>query len=459
MGLTASFWVSCKKYLAAPQNSQESLLTTVAECQLLLNNYTTMNTGYPSDGEASADNYFVAGTVFKALSSEDQQIYTWLPGAIRAQSGPQWVNSYQVVVNSNLVLEALNGINPASDPSYNSVKGQALFFRAYAFYQIAQLYCKPYTKATAAQDPGIPIRLSSDINAKSLRGTVQQTYDQITSDLQAAVNLLPVASPVASTPNKAAAYSFLARTYLAMADYTDAGNAANQCLQLQNALIDYNTISKISTVPFSRFNKEVIFQSVMAGSSVLVVNNVSVSNNNLLNPQNARIDSSLYVSYDNNDLRKRIFFKGNTGANAGTFKFTGNYDGTPSAILFNGIATDEMYLDRAECYARAGNTASAMADLNALLTTRYATGTFTGLTAADANDALSKILTERRKELLFRGLRWTDLRRLNLSSTSQSTLTRTVTGQTYTLPPNDPRYELLLPADVIANSTMPQNPR
>jgi hypothetical protein len=104
------------------------------------------------------------------------------------------------------VLEALTKIGSGSDTaSYNFVKGQALFFRAYAFYQVAQLYCKPYDKTTSSQDPGIPLRSSSDINTKSQRGTVEDTYAQIVRDVQTAANLLPSTSGIASTPNKAAA--------------------------------------------------------------------------------------------------------------------------------------------------------------------------------------------------------------------------------------------------------------
>jgi hypothetical protein len=452
--------LSCKKFLEAPQQSSETLLTSVADCQLLLDYYSTMNIKYPSDGEASTDDYFISDTRYNSLAADDRQIYSWAADAQRPTSSPQWQAPYTVVLNSNLVLEALNKIDPGTDPtSFNTVKGEALFFRAYAFYMVAQQYCKPYNTGTAAQDPGIPIRTSSDISVKSSRGTVKQTYDQITGDLQTAISLLPATSLVASRPNKAAAYAFLARAYLSMSDYTDAGTAANQALQLQNSLMDFNSISQSSTTPFSRFNKEVIFQSGVSGYGYALISGSYAIDNQDLSPSIASADSNLYKTYADNDLRKSIFFKANAGTPV-SYKYTGNYDQeTYNPSMFDGLATDEMYLIRAECYARAANATSAMTDLNTLLVTRWASGTYVPMTAANAADALAKILIERRKELIFRGLRWSDLRRLNMISSTQQTLTRVISGQTYTLPPNDPRYVLLLPADVIANSTMAQNPR
>ncbi len=116
-----------------------------------------------------------------------------------------------------------------------------------------------------------------------------------------------------------------------------------------------------------------------------------------------------------------------------------------------------MYLIRSEAHARAGRVTEAMDDLNALMITRWNNSEpFPLFTATDQADALSKILTERRKELYGRGLRWMDIKRLNKEG-ANITLKRMINGQTYTLAPNADYYALPLPADIIKLTGIPQN--
>jgi tetratricopeptide (TPR) repeat protein len=446
---------SCKKYLDVNYNSRQGVVQTAADCQLLLDNYTVMNTGYPTDGEISADDYYVTQQSYEGsnFNAEDRAVYIWSTSVGRSSSTPNWKSPYQVVFYANLVLETVQKLQGGStDPvTLNTLKGSALFFRAYAFWNVAQLYTKAYSTGTA-NEPGIPLRMSSDIQEKSERGTIQQTYDRILQDLKDAVTLLPTISSIASRPNRAAAYAMLARTYLSMEDYPDALNAASATLQLNNQLMDYNTILQNPYTPFSpRFNKEVIFHSITQRSTVLQPGYDGSSNV-------AKIDSTLASSYEDNDLRSKIFIQNDLGD--GSFRFSGNYEPVfMYGDLFTGLAVDEIFLIRAECYARANNINAAMTDLNTLLSTRWATGTYVNMTASSADDGLTKILKERRKELLMRGLRWTDLRRLNKDSRFAKTLVRNINGNTYSLPPNDPRYTLLIPTEVINYSGLPQNSR
>ena len=451
---------SCKKFLDIERGNSSAIIKTVEDCQLLLDDYSKMNAGYPYDGEISADDYFVLDATLNAQGTavlpEEKSFYFWTPTAQRAVGEVNWLNAYQAIYNANLALDNLEKIRDEGGnlAEINPVKGSALFFRAFSFWQIAQLYAKPYSATTSAQDPGIPLRLKSDINDPSSRGTVLDTYNRIIQDLTDAANLLPNTSSIASRPNKAAAYAMLARTYLSMQDYPKALVNANAALQLKSTLLNYGVdVNIASPIPFPRFrNPEVIFHSSCARSNILAPGIATASV--------AKIDRTLAASYATNDLRRRIFLKPNLGAvHGGTFRFTGNYDGNTTSVFFNGLAVDELYLIRAECNARAGNTEVAMKALNDLLITRWDTSVdpYVDLTAANPDEALTKILEERRKELLMRGLRWSDLRRLN-----NIELVRRVDGNgaiTATLPINSSRYTLLIPADVINSGNIPQNAR
>ncbi|HEY6083417.1 MAG TPA: RagB/SusD family nutrient uptake outer membrane protein, partial [Chitinophagaceae bacterium] len=68
------------------------------------------------------------------------------------------------------------------------------------------------------------------------------------------------------------------------------------------------------------------------------------------------------------------------------------------------------------------------------------------------------ILVERRKELVFRTIRFTDIKRLNKEG-ADITQKRIIGGKTYILLPNDPRYALSIPENVIQAGGIPQNPQ
>lgn len=441
---------ACKKdWLSAKSDVSLVVPQTISDYQALLDNSSVMNKSTILD-QLSSDDYYVLYPFYQTLKPFEQNAYVWgRDNLFAGVTAIDWYYPYQAVFYSNVVLEGANGIKPqpAELDSWNNIKGSALFYRAYSFYHLTQIFTKPYDKATVNTDLGVPLRLTSDVKEKSERLPLQKTYDLIIGDLQTSIGLLPVTPQIKTRPSKAAAYSLLAKIYLDMGDYNNALVNANAALAINGKLINYNTLTASSTYPIARFNDEVIFDSFLLSVTTLI------------STSNTTVDSTLYKSYDINDLRKTIFFKpiANT---VNRYYFTGLYNGAPNAFgsIYGGIASDEMYLTRAECYARAGNKDAAMADINTLLSNRYKTGTFVSLVAATAQDALDLIVKERRKELLYRGCRFIDLRRLNKEPRYAVTLTRILNGQTYILAPNDPRYTRPIPDDIIASSGIQQNP-
>src|SRR3546814_17825031 len=71
---------------------------------------------------------------------------------------------------------------------------------------------------TINQQFGIPLRLNSDFNERSVRSTVGETYQQIIDDFRASAGVLPVTPTVKSRPSKPAAYGSLPKNYWIMQD-------------------------------------------------------------------------------------------------------------------------------------------------------------------------------------------------------------------------------------------------
>lgn len=440
--------LSCEKaFLEKKPDNALLVPVNLKDFQALLDNSNTVMNYAPFLSVYSTDDFYMTDNGFTSAPLDVQNSYIWAAEIFPPTATvTDWNRMYTQVFYANVVLDGLQDIKPEASlqTEYDQIKGSALFYRAFAFYQLAQQFALPYRVATAGGDLGIPIRLIGDVNKVSERGTLQKTYSQIIRDLKEALELLPAKGVFKTRPGKTAVLAMLARVYQTMEDHGRAGTYAAACLQLNNSLTDYNTLTVANARPFPPAlpdgNDEVLFYCIMVNSG--------------LTSALSGADPELYRSYSSNDLRKAAFFtdKGN-----GLINFKGSYTGT--ANIFAGLAIDEVYLIRAESYARAGQTAEAMQDLNTLLQKRWKRGTFVPLTALNPEDALKMVLTERRKELVYRNMRWTDLRRLNQDARFAVKLQRQVKGNNYQLLPNDLRYVFPIPANVIAAGSIEQNPR
>jgi len=444
---------SCKKqdnFLDVKSNKSDVTPKTLQDFQSILDNTQVMN-GYGSIlGLVGTDNIYIPDANLDGSAQTSRNSYLWLQDIYQGAIAFDWYYAYQEVEYANIVLDGLKSISNSEQPAiYNNIKGSALFYRAYAFYQLSQLYCKQFDSNSAAQDLGIPLRTSSDVNAKFTRATVKESYSQIINDLLAAEQLLPKVPLYKTRPSGPAADALLAKVYLSMSDYINGGIYADKALQVNASLLNYNNlvIGKANPFPtFQKGNPEVIFHAATYGLTE-VIGASSVK---------ARVDPALFESYENGDLRRAAFFVAD-GA-TGLYKFKGSYTATP--YNFCGIANDELILIRAECSARTGNLSSSLSDLNKLLQNRYTPSTFVAFSTTARTELISKIITERRKEMPYTGnIRWDDLKRLNMETSYAKTLNRTSHGVLYTLNINDPRYIYPLPNDEIQLNKLIQNAR
>ncbi|MBN8668691.1 MAG: RagB/SusD family nutrient uptake outer membrane protein [Chitinophagales bacterium] len=435
---------SCKKYLEEKPDKKLVELKTLDDLEALLDDNSLINKETtPGFGETSADDYFLQLSDYNSLTDFDKSLYTWRPAEYKFNN--DWAVGYLGIYSANYCLDYVDNIQrtPANLIQWDNVKGSALFHRAYRYLNLIWIYGKAYDQTTSQLDLGVVLRLNSDPSMPSVRASVKECYERVITDAKEAALFLPNTPQHVMRPSKAAAFGLLARAYLSMRMYDSAYKYSNQALQIKNDLLDFNdpSVDPFSMPPFQPFNKEIIFYTTQTQFYWPK------------NPYIALIDTLLYNSYDDNDLRKTAFFYENFGFHA----FQGTYSTDDIEDLFTGIATDELYLIRAECHARATpvRISDAMNDLNILLSKRWATGTFIPHTATNQQLALALVLTERRKELLMRGLRWIDIKRFNKEG-ADITLKR-IADQVYTLPPNDSRYALPIPKDIIDITGMPQN--
>src|SRR5690606_10504370 len=380
IALLGCCFLGCQHYLDIKPDKSMATPGTLKDLHRLLNNFDAFNSGFPGLGEETSDDVWLTDARWAALDEVERSNYCF--NNIETPVG-RWHSTYMAVVHSNIVLQGLIEIDEPSSATYQRahLEGGARFFRAHAYYQLAQVFAKHYNAATAGTELGIVLRRGTAIDEPLARATVAETYDAIITDLQQACQLLPPSVRTTNLPNKAAAYGLLSRTYLTMGQYELAGYYADSALMYHDVLLDYNELDAGSNSPFPRFHEETIHLSRMTSSSV--------------STSRAAISPVLLASYAPHDLRHALFFRRNTD---GTHRFKGSYDGSSGTTLFNGLSAAELYLTKAECLARKGQGEKALELMNRLLIHRWENGYFQPFTVDNTSDVLEFVLHERRKE-------------------------------------------------------------
>lgn len=448
MAVVVLLLTACMKdFLDIKRDKTQVIPVTLEDYRSVFENQ-AMNYNYPVMGEIGSDDYYITAQQWNALSDPVQRnAYIWADDVYQGGTGMDWNRSYERVLYANFVLEGVSEIaeTPANKVLRDEVIGAAHFFRGINFFLLAQLFCRQYDPTTAAGDLGIPLRTTSNINVQFQRASLADTYDQIIDDLKQAARLLPPVMSLNTRPYKAAALGMLANVYLQMGDYPTALGYADNALSLASDIIDYSEIDASLSLPFPQYgreNKEIVFFAMMNNASILA---------------NARltVDSVLYNSYDIHDLRGQAFFFDN----AGRITFKGHYSGS-NTFYFTGLTSPEFLLVRAECNAWLGNLTASVKDLNRLLSNRFEPQFFEPVSEDITQSQLLRlVLSERRKELIYRGRRWHDLKRFGDEPAFAKSLVRVLDGTKYTLPSTSPRWVWPLPPDVVNLGGLKQNDR
>ena len=447
----------CNDYLDIKPKG-EKIPKTVTDYETLLNYESVQKVSDTYPTYLTDDVYLpdvAQGTTTPGLNSVDQSIlnlYLFKKDVFgEAQDDGFWFASYNRIYYYNTVIDNIMDAEGPSEQQKHSIRAEALISRALEYLYLVNGYAKHYDVRTAETDPGVPLILDEDISKKDLvRASVKDVYAQIQSDLQAALPNLP-AQPKGNAfrASKAAGYGILAKMYLYMGNYAEALKAANAVLEMNNSLLDLKKYAVVK--PQSSIGRTNVPQDIDNPENIYIK----------FAPYVYGLSSKVFGSdelislFSEDDMRLQVYFTKNF-RNIPTDK----YVWAPYLRANLAVSSPEIYLIAAECEAREGSIERAIALINKLRDNRIKNNT--DIVATDRNDALQKVLEERRRELAMSGMvRYIDLKRLNQESQFAKTVTH-VTGEgTFSLEPNSPLYVLPIPAKVMRfnKNSMQQNER
>ncbi|RKW10353.1 MAG: RagB/SusD family nutrient uptake outer membrane protein [Capnocytophaga sp.] len=248
----------CNKQLDELPDNQVRIDSPEKVRKLLVNAY-PLASGFILN-EFSSDNIGDGGSLLKYESRFNGEIANW--ETINEYSNSEglyyvWQYHYQAINHANTALEAIDKLG--NTPELQAARGEALVARAYAHFELVNLFGKPYNRSTSASDPGIPYMLApeTELNKKYERTSVAKVYQQIDADLQEGIPLIN--DSYYSMPkyhfNKKAANAFAARFYLYYQEWQKALDAANEVLTTNDRTTknllrnweDFRDVSKVGS--------------------------------------------------------------------------------------------------------------------------------------------------------------------------------------------------------------------
>lgn len=383
-----------------------------------------------------------------------------------------WRMYYRIIANANLIINNID--NSTGDAALKSfVKGEALCYRAWAHFQVVQLYGKRYNAASVPNSQaGVPIMLTTNYDGQA-RNTVEEVYTQVNADLDAAITALAGYSRANKSHfNVSVAKGIKARVALTMQNWASAATLASEARTGYSLMSnnDYKAGFNLYTTNEWMWGSQVITDQTTYFYSFFAYMSRNFSSTNIRGNPKA-INSALYnnAAFTATDVRKANFDPTGLHTSLGlTSDFTKKLYTSQKFLAVGGadsrgdvvyMRAAEMYLIEAEAYARmGGQDVAASAALNTLRQNRETVPANYVASVKTGQPLIDEIMLNRRLELWGEGFRFTDLKRLDLP------LNRTGANHSVALcietsiAAGDVRWQWLIPKDELnANKNMVQN--
>lgn len=390
-----------------------------------------------------------------------------------------WKTLYAHILGCNTVIEYIDKVTGDKEPKEN-LRGQMYALRGYYYFILANLYGWPYNYGNPAENPAVPLKLTSGITSEFMtRNSVAEVYGQVEKDLTKGLELMEE-YPMELIVHKVrpvVAKALLSRMYLYMENWDEAEYWADEALKMNSSLtplrnlVDFAAIASSSDKYSSIYDPSVSSEVVWAYGRGMEFAFYSWPTTAVEPPiQVAPSLTGMYeTNSDNNalgDLRRIVYFKKVSriiSLKPLVVRYT-PISGRKSelvGICSHGIRVAEMYLNRAEARAHKYSQThddsyrvKALADINLLRESRYDTRNvqYTPVGAATSEELMSLCRDERRRELSFEGHRWFDLRRYGMERMERVINFEPNVPETFSIEEKSPYWVLPIPVVVLDNN-------
>lgn len=458
----------CDEYLDEVPDNRQTVTTLEDVSQLLVSAY--------SDGtynflEWKTDNVTaIPDNVQIDWMTENYQFVPVVSS--EAQDTPSffWERNYQAIAHANQALKGLEDIVGGDVGFRNALKGEALMSRAYHHFMLANVFCQHYNDANKS-GLGVPYVLEPEtvLQVEYDRGTLEETYAMVEKDM---LEALPLISDTYYTGTgkyhftKSAAYAFASRFYLFKGEYGKCIEYSNKLLG--DGIVNLTYIRNMEEVFLGTTSEQIAdqFNDINNPSNLFVVRKESSADRYF---RGYRMNTPIFNQIVRNniqgsaDTRDLLFGFGTEAGQQPKYneliEFTTATTGFPYIVMTQ-LRGEEVVLNRIESYVRLNRLDEAIADYNVFATTRYDNGgqltipeIVSGFGGTNQDAMLRFTILERRKEFLSEGLRWFDIKRLNIE-----VLHIDVNGGEFILESEDLRKAIQIPNKAIANG-IEANPR
>ncbi|UAY55396.1 RagB/SusD family nutrient uptake outer membrane protein [Arachidicoccus terrestris] len=479
---------SCKKFLQERSQSDFTPKSTTSFSELLMGTAYPLSTGrlhqaiclmdddvqeYPPVTQGDVGDGYEQGLPAYAWQPdffERMEASGFDPSGITIDG---YKNYYKLITGTNIALQyGPESEGTRADKDY--LLGQAYTLRAFYYFQLVNLYGRPYNDSTTTPEksPGVPLILTANVSdSMPRRHSVQQVYRQVHSDLQQAFQMLDAEKRTGDIfrVDHIAAHLLASRVALYMCDWDSVIRHADYVIQYHPQLMNLNDWFPRKTDP----SGNPAFLPIIGVGNRETIWTYSSSNETypLKIAYAYGMSKDLVSQFEPTDLRAQIYF---TTAPPifeqwiSILSQPAKWEIIGTIITTTGCAfrSSEAYLNRAEAYAQkylltgdASFGQKAMEDLNTLRKNRFSAADFQPLQAIPADSLLQFCRQERRREFFFEGHRWFDLRRYGMPSITHTYGMTKTSQRTFTLQAHDPQYTLQIPPTaILMNQNLIQNP-